>query len=176
MKKYRSCFHGIWGMIVLWLLACASSQQTSPQAKGGQAGSRPMLTGWLNEVELLRQVPAYQEEKNQYQPDAEALASLKNLAQDVQIIIFLGTWCSDSQREVPRFLKIMETIQTPQITFKMLALDRSKRDPDGVAEAHDIQFVPTFVVLRDDVEIGRIMEQPIVSIEHDLVDIFASIK
>jgi hypothetical protein len=164
------------GIAILLLIACASSPRKISETSVRRADSRPVLTGWLTESQLMSQVPGYQDEKNLYQPDPQLLEPLKNLAQDVQIIVFLGTWCSDSQREVPRLLKIIETIRNPRITVKMLGLDRSKRDPDGVAEAHDIQFVPTFVVLHDDVELGRIVEQPIVSIEQDLAEITASIQ
>jgi thiol-disulfide isomerase/thioredoxin len=164
------------GIALLLLLACASSPRKISEPSVRRADSRPVLTGWLTESQLMSQVPGYQDEKNQYQPDPQLLEPLKNLTKDVQIIVFLGTWCSDSQREVPRFLKIMETIQNPHISFEMLALDRTKRDLDGVAEAHDIQFVPTFVVLHEYLEIGRIVEQPIVNIEQDLAEITASIK
>jgi hypothetical protein len=163
-----------WGIAMLLVISCASSPRKISESTAHRVVSRPVLTGWLTESQLMSQVPGYQDEKKQYQPDPQLLEPLKILAQDVQVIVFLGTWCSDSQREVPRFLKIIETIQNPHITVKMLGLDRSKRDPDGVAEAHDIQLVPTFVVLRDDVELGRIVELPIVSIEQDLAEITAS--
>jgi len=69
----------------------------------------------------------------------------------------------------------MELVQNSHLTFKLFGLDRSKRDADGLAEKYQIEFVPTFVVLQDDEEIGRIVETPIVSIEQDLVEILAPV-
>jgi len=165
-----------WGIAILLFISCALSPQKTTESKDQRSISRPVLTGWLSESQLLSQAPGYQVEKDQYQLDQQSLDPLKNLAKDVQIIVFLGTWCLDSQREVPRFLKIIEAIQNSRISVKMLGLDRTKRDPGGIAEAHDIQFVPTFVVLQEGAEVGRIVEQPIVSIEHDLAEIIALIQ
>lgn len=165
-----------WGIATLMLISCALSPQTTTKSKDQRRISRPVLTGWLTESQLLSQIPGYQVEKDQYQPDQQLLEPLKTLAKDVRILIFLGTWCPDSQREVPRFLKIIETIQNPHIKVKMLGLDRTKRDPEGAAEEHDIQFVPTFVALQDSAELGRIVELPIVSLEYDFAEILASVK
>jgi len=176
MNRSHQLMTYCWGIAILLFMCCAKSPQKTSQSGAQRVVSRPVLTGWLTESQLLGDLPAYQLEKDKYQPDIETAAPLQALEQDIEIIVFLGTWCPDSQREVPRFLKIIETIQNRNITVKMLGLDRSKRDPEGVAEAHDIQFVPTFVALRGEAELGRIVEQPIVTIEQDLVEIIESLQ
>ena len=85
--------------------------------------------------------------------------------------MFLGTWCPDCKREVPRFLKTMELTNNEFIKFQLMGLDRTKRDSLGLAEKSEIEFVPTFVVFHQDQEIGRIVEIPSMSIEQDLVEI-----
>ncbi|UCE05426.1 MAG: thioredoxin family protein [bacterium] len=172
MKKHIISY---WGVGVLLLASCALIPQRCTQKSTHQLPSKPILTGWMTQQQILDQIQAYQLEKDRYQPDHKSLEKIKALTADVQIIIFLGTWCPDSQREVPRFLKIMELAQNPNISYKLFGLDRSKRDLDGLAEKHQVEFVPTFVVLHNDEEIGRIIETPMVSIEQDLVEILAPV-
>jgi len=172
MNKYVVYF---WGLTIFLLTSCSLIPHHSKKVVH-RSPSKVILTGWLTDEQLLNQLPAYKAEHDQYQPDREFLEELKKLSTNVHILVFLGTWCPDCQREVPRFLNIMESVQNPKISYKLLGLDRSKRDAAGLAQKHLIEFVPTFVVLQNDEEIGRIVEKPMVSIEQDLVEIFASVK
>lgn len=156
--------------------SCSLVSHQGTQKNTHQTPSRPILTGWLNQQQIFDPLPEFRLEKEKYQPDTESVEILKKTTADVQIIVFLGTWCSDSKREVPRFLKIMELVQNPTITFKLLGLDRSKRDVEGLAEQYQVEYVPTFVVLHDEKEIGRIVETPTVGLEQDLVEILGSIR
>lgn len=132
------------------------------------------MTGKLTAQQLLENLPAYQSGKIAYQPDADALSALRSLKSNIQILVFLGTWCPDSEREVPRFLKIMELTKGGPITYQLIGLDRSKRDAFGLAEKYQIEFVPTFVVIHHNEEIGRIVESATVSLEQDLLEIIES--
>lgn len=166
----------LWLIGFLFMTSCCFINKNQEGKDTPQMPSRPILTGWLTQQQLFDQVKPYQSGKNQYQPEAEPLKKIKSLSNDIQIMVFLGTWCSDSQREVPRFLKVMELAQNPHINYKLMGLDRSKRDADGFAEQYQIEFVPTFVVIHNDEEIGRIVETPIASIEQDLAEIIAPLK
>ncbi|MDZ7335079.1 MAG: thioredoxin family protein [candidate division KSB1 bacterium] len=132
------------------------------------------MTGELTAQQLLDNLAAYRSGKVAYQPDPEALSALRSLGSDIQILVFLGTWCPDSEREVPRFLKIMELTKGGPISYQLIGLDRSKRDAFGLAEKYQIEFVPTFVVIQQDEEIGRIVESATVSLEQDLLEIIES--
>ncbi len=164
--------------IITWFvvtgLLLASCMHKSPRVIE-QPPSRVILTGWLTADQILDQIEAYQVGEKKYQPDEESVKKLKSTISDVLIIVFLGTWCSDSEREVPRFLKIMEQTKNSHISFKLFGLDRSKRDPDGLAEKHQIEYVPTFIVLHNNEEIGRIVEAPMVGLEQDLAEIIVSV-
>jgi len=163
----------ITGFITSFLLLASCLHKSAPVAD--QTVSKVILTGSLTQNQIFDRIQAYQLGKDQYQPDEGAIKKLKSITKDVQIIVFLGTWCSDSEREVPRFLKIMELTKNSHITFKLVGLDRSKRDLDGLAGQHQIEYVPTFIVLHDNQELGRIVETPIISLEQDLLEIFASV-
>jgi hypothetical protein len=54
----------------------------------------------------------YYEEFNSYEPDIELLNNLESSGglAGVDITIVMGTWCSDSRREVPRFTSFLRTL------------------------------------------------------------------
>ncbi|QSE98275.1 TlpA family protein disulfide reductase [Fulvivirga lutea] len=86
------------------------------------------------------------------------------------IQIFLGTWCGDSKREVPRFLKIMDELNFENIT--LIGLDHTfqnyKQSPFGEEAGLNIHRVPTFIFYKDSIEINRIVESPKTSLTADI--------
>lgn len=110
-----------------------------------------------------------------YAPDTATVATLRERWDDIEVLLFLGTWCSDSQREVPRFFKILDQagISEPKIT--MYGLDRTKKDAEGLTVQWDVQYVPTFIFLRDGKELGRIIEKPKTTLESDIAE-FLSVQ
>jgi hypothetical protein len=104
-----------------------------------------------------------------YKPETESIERLARMKDSVDILVIYGTWCSDSHRELPRFFKIMDGIQFPADRISLIAVDRSKQLPAGIAKQHDIKLVPTFIVTYRGMEIGRIVETPKTSLEGDLV-------
>jgi hypothetical protein len=89
------------------------------------------------------------------------------------IIVVLGTWCSDSQREIPRLLKILDFVQFPEDNLKLICIDRSKNAEGTEVTDLDIQLVPTIIFYQGDTELGRIIESPEVSLESDIARILA---
>ncbi|HOZ30036.1 MAG TPA: hypothetical protein PLL66_03885, partial [Bacteroidales bacterium] len=59
------------------------------------------------------------------------------------IYVFLGTWCSDSQREIPRFCKIMDHEYFQGTNVRYFALDGMKKSDVIDTDQFYIQFVPT---------------------------------
>ena len=79
-----------------------------------------------------------------------------------------GTWCHDSEREVPRLLKILDALGVEDDRLMLIALDWDKREPLGRAREAGVEFTPTFVFYVDGREVGRIVERPEVSLEQDI--------
>lgn len=113
----------------------------------------------------------------QYNPDTALLKNLKPLLNDVAIQVFLGTWCGDSRREVPRFIKLLESVDYPMERLQMIGVDRRsefyKQSPNGEHIGKNILRVPTIILLKNGVEIGRIIERPNISLEADLCDLLS---
>ena len=108
-----------------------------------------------------------------YQPDPKINEKLKKLvAKGISIQVFFGTWCGDSQRELPRLLKITDEIGFPQTSLQIIALGSSdsllKQSPQHEEEGKGIFRVPTVIIYRNGIEINRINEFPAFSLESDL--------
>lgn len=110
----------------------------------------------------------FNSEFENYSVDSVTLNAAAKL-NNVKITIVLGTWCSDSKREVPRFFKILDKLSFDQKNLTLICVDRKKTAPACEVEKLDIKLVPTFIIYKDDVEIGRIVETPKESLEKDLV-------
>ena len=109
-----------------------------------------------------------------YHPDPAAIATLQQVEQPTEIVVFYGAWCTDSHREIPRFLKIIETVDNQDITVTDYDVNRQKQDELGKFEIYGIEFVPTFIVIRNGIELGRIIERPDRSLAEDLAAIMSS--
>ena len=108
-----------------------------------------------------------------YTPDAAAVQTIASKWRGVRVLVILGTWCKDSKRDLPRFFKIADQgeLRLDGVTF--IAVDRTKKDLEGLTETHKIDRVPTFVFFRGDTEIGRVIEKPTTTLENDIAVILA---
>lgn len=115
------------------------------------------------ELNQLKQ-PPYSEwfttEYENYKPFIKTTDQLKDLLQDVEIKIFMGTWCSDSQMQVPAFFRILDAIDFNG-ELSIIAVDEDKITPSGSASKNGITYVPTFIFYKNGEEINRIVESPI---------------
>jgi hypothetical protein len=114
---------------------------------------------------------SYNLEWNTYVPNNEAVNSLKYHLEDIGFTIVLGTWCSDSKTQVPRFIRLLDVLKYDVEQVKFIAVDRSKTAPGIPMADLKIEKVPTIIVKRDNKEIGRITETPAETLEIDLVNI-----
>jgi hypothetical protein len=90
----------------------------------------------------------------------------------IRINVFLGTWCSDSKLHVPQFLHLANMFGWK---YELIGVNREKECPFEKKDCKtwDIAYVPTFVVYRNDIEIGRIVENPQRSLAEDFDEIFS---
>jgi thiol-disulfide isomerase/thioredoxin len=89
--------------------------------------------------------------------------------------VFFGSWCGDSKREVPRFLKLLDLLGVQGESRELIGVGNKdtvyKRSPAGEEEGLGIFRVPTFIILKNGKEINRITEFPVRSLERDLFSI-----
>jgi hypothetical protein len=111
---------------------------------------------------------------DEYSSNRQAIDSLKAMNKDaVSIKIVLGTWCPDSRREVPRFMRVLKEIDFPSDKVLLIGVDNVKFSPIDNYNALQIDRVPTFIFYENNIEAGRIIENPATSLEQDMLNILA---
>jgi len=132
------------------------------------------LLGYINPVQFSNPPHSewYVKGHDAYVPDQQAIGKISEInMDDLSIQIVLGTWCPDSRREVPRFMKVLDLIGFPSAKVTFIGVDNSKQAPVGDYDKLEIERVPTFIFLRNKVEAGRIIENPVTSLEQDMLNI-----
>ena len=146
----------------------------SPAVGAGE----PELTGPLTREQIEAAVPDWVEAEIAVEPDAEAAARLAQVAAELgeraKVEVYLGTWCSDSRRELTRLWRHLDEAGAPPLTLEYLGFARDPTArPREVVDAVDLRFVPTFVVRLDGREVGRIVESSPAGVERDLAALLA---
>lgn len=97
--------------------------------------------------------------------------NLKNL----EVEIYLGTWCGDSKNWVPKFIKLWDELGLKRDQLKLIALydmkERYKQGPNNEEEGLYIHRVPTFIFKDKTHEIARIVEYPRNDLQTDVAQI-----
>lgn len=137
--------------------------------------NKEVLLGVCNREGLKSDVfnSYYVEEYASYEPALAFTQKLKQIKPDWHVVVVLGTWCSDSQREVPRFFRIMDECGFPDSMVTMYGIGREKNAGEVDISSLEISLVPTFIFFRKGKEIGRIVESPIETLEKDMLVLLA---
>ena len=166
-------------LIVILFVGClslTSSGQTFNQEYYSESGAK-FLLGPIKPDRLTQGDYGqwYNSGFAEYQVDQTQLTPIKTNINDYSIRLFLGTWCGDSKREVPRMLKIIEDAGYSLASVEIFAVDRRreylKSTPGEEAAEDNIVRVPTLIFFKDGKETNRIIEKPVKSLEEDMARI-----
>ena len=155
MKKIYQLF-----FLSLFTYSCAS--ETYPM--------NPYAVGDISIKTLFENHEGFQDNYEEYQPGNLLDPAL---FRGVEIYMLFGTWCHDSKREVPRLLSLLNKLDVPENQINLIGLNFMKNDSQDRGKKFQIKKTPTFVFLRNQKEIGRIVEMPEISLEADLLKILA---
>ena len=75
------------------------------------------------------------------------------------------------EREIPGFIKILESINYDTKKMRIIAVDENKITPNFIEKDYELINIPTIIFYDNENEINRIVEFPIKSIEEDILDI-----
>jgi hypothetical protein len=146
----------------------------APPAAADEEKPPPSLVGVVSRDDVEAAEPAWVTAEIDATPDAEAARALADVAPGASVTVYLGTWCSDSRRELARLWRGFDDagigygVELP-FDLEYVAVDRDKKEPGGRTEGIGLDYVPTFVVRRDGREVGRIVESAPHGVEHDLL-------
>ena len=122
----------------------------------GPAGVIDTDALWSAVPSWKRLMEAWTPEANGEAEAMEVLAAL-GVAEGVSFEAVFGTWCGDSRRSVP---KLMAAAEELGLDVSLVAIQRGFASPLHYARDHRITNVPTILVKRGDLEIGRFIERP----------------
>lgn len=138
------------------------------------------IIGETNKKELLMSEHKswFQDSYEDYKPSPEIVEELtKNFKTNkFQIDVYFGTWCEDSQREVPQLIKLLEHSKFDFKKLKLTGVDEDKIIPnvsEKKREALDVFNVPTIIVYKNGKEINRFVEYAQETLEKDMLKIFS---
>lgn len=128
--------------------------------------------------ERLAQAPFdswYIKNYESYIVDSNIAAQAKPLLGNKRFLLFMGTWCGDSRREVPRMYRILDYCQVKPAQITLINLSNSdtayKQSPGHEEQGLNIRRVPTLLIFEGKREIGRVVESPVTSLEKDILAI-----
>ena len=132
-----------------------------------------MLTGNIDPLTLDQELSQYPDYDGHYQADANYVAALSKTTTLTHIVVIIGTWCPDCHRDIPRFMKVLAAANNANISVDYIGVDKHKVDPQGACEDYLFTRLPTYIVIQNNNEIGRITERPETTLEQDLAKILS---
>ena len=133
-----------------------------------------ILVGRISYAQMRQYAEAwFDKEYDFYRINQERLEKIKPLLKDKRVVLLMGTWCEDSQREVPAMMKILDQAGYKTAEMEIIAIDEDKRTKEGLEKAYDLTYVPALIFFDGEKEINRIVEFPINSLEQDILDILS---
>ena len=156
------------------LYACSPKMDTTKNTLSTDNNGKPMLIGACSRSALEKAPFAEWFNKNYraYKVNDTITALIKPLIVEKKFLLFMGTWCGDSKREIPRMLKILQDCGVKKSDIRLVMVDNHdstyKQSPGHEEMGLNIHRVPTMIVYENSNELGRIVESPVVSIEKDL--------
>ena len=115
----------------------------------------------------------YSNEYDLYKTNQSLLTKIKPLLNNKKVTLIMGTWCEDSQREVPGMIKILTEAGYPTSSMDIIAVDEDKTTPGKLEKVFELFNVPTLIFSENGTEINRIVEFPINGLEQDILAILS---
>ena len=155
------------------LISCKAQNKPIMTSEITTVQTNEMLVGKQSKAELLKPPYTlwYNPNNENYKPNAATIAELKKHIEGVSVTLFMGTWCEDSQQQVPAFYKILEELKFESSAVTLIAMDKSKTTPEQFEKGLNITNVPTFIFYKSGKELYRIVERPMETLEKDMLKI-----
>lgn len=154
-------------LLVFLMIASMGCNSTEPPL----AKSEP-LAGMISASQLIEQYPEFRAVYEQYQPSSAEIAAVQSLSGKSLVVLF-GTWCHDSEREVPRLLKLLDVSGVELQSLSLHGVNYNKQEPNDLHRKYDLRYTPTIILLQGADELGRVIEKPVTSLGEDLAGFIA---
>jgi len=150
----------------------AAAAPAASETPAGVASDPEVMLGPLTREQVEEAYPLYVQAEAEAAIDPQAARELVGVPPGASLVVYFGTWCSDSRRELGRFWRALDEIADQKgFSVEYVGVDRGKVEPAPLLAGVDLHHVPTFVVRREAVEVGRVVEKSPHGIERDLADL-----
>jgi len=170
MEMYKALVVLIILLIVFPLATSAQEKQYNVETESISEYVDKILNGPISK-EGLQKLPYkvwFNTNYKTYIVDTETLKNIKRRQlKGLSILVFMGTWCHDSNREIPRLMRVCEELGIYD-QLELYGVDVNKKSRLGKEKDYNVRKTPTIIFMRDGVEIARILEEPEISFEQDL--------
>ena len=133
-----------------------------------------ILVGKISYAQMEKYCAAwFTPDYDRYKVNASLLEQIKPLLNGKKVNLLMGTWCEDSQREVPGMMKILAAAGYAVNELEIIAVDEDKRTPSGIEKPYAATYVPALIFYSEGQEMNRIVEFPIGTLEEDIFAILS---
>lgn len=110
-----------------------------------------------------------------YKPNKGKVSTIARLAkaQKATFLLFAGSWCKDSEAQLPVIMKLLGAAQIPARSIELYGVDANLKEPSGKAQQLDVINSPTLIILKGQIELGRIVVRPATTWEGEIHDILS---
>jgi thiol-disulfide isomerase/thioredoxin len=147
-------------VVVFLVLSFNSFSQVQYEVSKDPENGLKTLKGILSR-ELLLNEAEFAWMKNDiswYKPNADCVTNLTAVKDTIQLLVFVGTWCEDSQIVFPQLLKMLDQVGFDMKRLTIVGIDRKKTTLGSLTQALGVTKAPTIMVLKGGKEIGRVEE------------------
>ena len=161
---------------IFWIFQDVITLNDSKIIKNSESEEYTDIIGLFDRKELSNNPHSewFNQNYSDYNLDQETLNKLKPLFKDIEITVFMGTWCSDSRKEIPVFYKLIDKLKFSEESIELIGMTLEKTTPDSLEFNQNLINVPTFIFKKDGKEINRIVEFPLETIEKDILEILTT--
>ena len=135
-----------------------------------------VVKGFLSKQDLLTDTAFawFPEGQKSFTPKADDVKGFAAGRDAVNIVVFGGTWCEDTHMVLPQFFATADAAGFSPNRITLIGVDRSKKTLYNLSETFGITNVPTFIVMKNGKEIGRVLEYGTSGYpNHELAEIIA---
>lgn len=110
-----------------------------------------------------------------YKPSKKKISAISRIARakNIRFILFAGSWCKDSEAQLPTVMKLLDAARIPSRNIELYGVDGRMKEPAGRGERFEVLNVPTLILLKGERELGRIVERPMETWEDDILSILS---
>lgn len=148
----------------IFLFSCMSSRTTAkinhPTYEVIADTQTKVLKGYLNRSVLENDTAFkwFAENIKYGTADTAAVRSFHDNKANFSLVVVGGTWCHDTQNLLPVFYRLIDKSGFPENKITLIGVDRDKKGPEDLEKNYSIVSVPTFIVMKNGKEVGRVVE------------------